>query len=108
MDGRDIGTTVFPEAELKIFVNAPAETRARRRLAEMTAAGHKVTNEEILDNIRHRDHIDETRSESPLRRASDAIDLDNSNMTHQQQDLWLMEQVNQTLEKIKEGGHAQG
>ncbi|MDE7426496.1 MAG: (d)CMP kinase [Muribaculaceae bacterium] len=108
MDGRDIGTTVFPEAELKIFVNAPAETRARRRLAEMTAAGLKVTYEEILDNIRHRDHIDETRSESPLRRASDAIDLDNSNMTHQQQDLWLMEQVNQTLEKIKEGGHAQG
>lgn len=103
MDGRDIGTTVFPNAELKIFVNAPAETRARRRLAEMTDAGHKVTYEEILANVQHRDHIDETRAESPLRRAADAVDLDNSDMTIEQQDRWLLDCVNRTLEKLNAG-----
>jgi len=91
MDGRDIGTTVFPHADLKIFVNASARTRAERRYAEMRASGNAVDFEEILKNVMQRDHIDETRSESPLRRASDAIELDNSDMTPEEQDAWLME-----------------
>lgn len=99
MDGRDIGTTVFPDAELKIFLNASAETRARRRVAELTAKGDSATYEEVLENIRMRDHIDETRKESPLRRADDAIDLDNSAMTIEQQNEWLMERYNQALKK---------
>ena len=86
MDGRDIGTTVFPDAELKIFVNAPAETRAMRRYLELQQKGDTTsTYEEVLENVRKRDHLDETRAVSPLRRASDAIDLDNSDMTPQQQ-----------------------
>lgn len=89
MDGRDIGTTVFPDAELKIFVNAPAATRARRRFDELRAKGQDVSLEEILANVEHRDHIDTTRAESPLRRADDAIDLDNSDMTIAEQDAWL-------------------
>lgn len=99
MDGRDIGTTVFPDAELKIFLNASAETRARRRVAELTAKGDDATYEEVLENIRMRDHIDETRKESPLRRADDAIDLDNSAMTIEQQNAWLMDRYNQALKK---------
>lgn len=91
MDGRDIGTTVFPHADLKIFVNASARTRAERRYAEMRASGNVVDFEEILKNVMLRDHIDETRSESPLRRANDAIELDNSDMTPDEQDSWLME-----------------
>lgn len=89
MDGRDIGTTVFPAAELKIFVNAPAETRAQRRFLELRQKSVDVNYEEVLANVVHRDHIDSTRAESPLRRADDAIDLDNSDMTIEQQDLWL-------------------
>ncbi len=89
MDGRDIGTTVFPNAELKIFVNASAETRARRRFLEMSDKGEPVNYEEVLANVVRRDHIDETREESPLRRAEDAIDLDNSDMTIDKQDAWL-------------------
>ena len=77
MDGRDIGTTVFPDAELKIYVNASAETRARRRYDELRAKGQDVSYDEVLANVRERDHIDSTRAESPLRRADDAIDLDN-------------------------------
>ena len=73
MDGRDIGTTVFPDAELKIFVNASAETRARRRFLEMVAKGDAISYEDVLANVVHRDHLDETREESPLRRAADAI-----------------------------------
>ncbi|MDE6366200.1 MAG: (d)CMP kinase, partial [Muribaculaceae bacterium] len=90
MDGRDIATTVFPGAELKIFVNAPAEVRAERRFKELTAKGETVTYEEVLENVRHRDMIDTTRAESPLRRADDAICLDNSNMTIAEQDAWLI------------------
>lgn len=97
MDGRDIGTTVFPDAELKIFVNASAETRARRRFMEMNAKGENVNYEDVLANVVHRDHLDETRAESPLRRADDAIDLDNSNMTPDQQDLWLREQFERVI-----------
>lgn len=99
MDGRDIGTTVFPDAELKIFVNASARTRAERRYAEMLAAGNAVDFEEILANVRQRDHIDETRKESPLRRADDAIVLDNSGMSVEQQNEWLLQQFENAIEK---------
>jgi cytidylate kinase len=93
MDGRDIGTTVFPNAELKIFVNASAETRAQRRFKELMDKGVAVNYEEILANVVHRDHIDTTRAESPLRQAEDAICLDNSNMTLDEQNAWLEDQV---------------
>lgn len=101
MDGRDIGTTVFPDAELKIFVDASAATRARRRFKEMVEKGASVSYEEVLANVVHRDHIDETRAESPLRRADDAISLDNSEMTIEQQGEWLMDRFNETLEKCR-------
>lgn len=97
MDGRDIGTTVFPDAELKIFVDAPARTRAERRYAEMIAGGAKADFAEVLANVQERDHIDETRAESPLRRAADAVDLDNSRMTLDEQDAWLLERFNEAL-----------
>lgn len=97
MDGRDIGTTVFPDAELKIFVNASAEMRARRRFLEMSEKGDIVNYEEVLANVVRRDHIDETREESPLRRADDAIDLDNSNMTIDEQNVWLEEQYKRVI-----------
>lgn len=90
MDGRDIGTTVFPDAELKIFMTASAETRARRRLKELTEKGQTVSFGEVLENVVRRDHLDQTREESPLRRADDAIDLDNSAMTHEEQNAWLL------------------
>ncbi len=98
MDGRDIGTVVFPQAELKIFVDASAETRAMRRFKEMMEKGAQVNYEEILANVVHRDKIDTTRAESPLRRADDAISLDNSAMTLDQQDAWLLEQYKRTAE----------
>lgn len=97
MDGRDIGTTVFPEAELKIFVNAPAQTRAQRRVKELLEKGVPTSYEEVLANVVSRDRQDETRAESPLRRASDAIDLDNSGMTLEEQDKWLIEKFRQIL-----------
>ena len=90
MDGRDIGTVVFPNAEMKVFVEASAEERARRRLKEMRDDGDKVTYEEVLHNIEERDRIDTTRAISPLRKAEDAYVLDNDNMTHEQQMEWLM------------------
>ncbi len=99
MDGRDIGTVVFPDAELKIFVCSSPETRAQRRLKEMIEKGAAVTYEDVLANIVNRDHIDSTRAESPLRRADDAVDLDNSNMTIAQQDEWLMQQFENALNK---------
>jgi cytidylate kinase len=85
MDGRDIGTVVFPNAELKIFMNAKAEVRAERRYLELKEKNLDVSYEEILENVRKRDHIDETRDESPLRRAHDSVELDNSNMNRQEQ-----------------------
>lgn len=91
MDGRDIGTTVFPDAELKIFVNAPAETRAQRRVKELLEKGDNVTYEEVLRNVKQRDHLDETRTESPLRRAQDAIDFDNSSLSIDEQDRQLLD-----------------
>ena len=89
MDGRDIGTTVFPNAEMKIFVTASAEVRAQRRYDELTARGDNPDYNEILENVLERDHIDQTREVSPLRKADDAILLDNSNMTLDEQQEWL-------------------
>ncbi len=98
MDGRDIGTTIFPDAELKIYVNAPAETRARRRYDELKAKGDTAsTFEEVLANVEHRDHIDRTREVSPLKRADDAIDLDNSNMSIDEQNRWLLEKYHAVI-----------
>ena len=101
MDGRDIGTTVFPNAELKIFVNASAETRAMRRHKELQEKGERSTYEDVLKNVISRDFIDENREESPLRRADDAILLDNSNMTIEQQNQWLIDHYNEAISKIK-------
>lgn len=85
MDGRDIGTVVLPDAELKIFMTASPGVRAQRRLEELAAKGEKVSYQEVIDNLKHRDHIDETRNESPLREAKDARVLDNSNITKEEQ-----------------------
>ncbi len=90
MDGRDIGTTVFPDAELKIFVRAPAATRAMRRVKELQEKGIPASYDEVLANVESRDHQDETRAESPLRRAEDAVDLDNSDLTLEEQDAILV------------------
>ena len=95
MDGRDIGTVVFPNADLKIFMTASDEVRAQRRFDELTAKGQKVDFEEILNNVRERDRIDSTRAESPLRKADDAILLDNSQMTMQEQFDWIMDKLRQ-------------
>ena len=92
MDGRDIGTTVFPNAELKIFVTATDEIRARRRYDELILKGDNPVYEDVLKNVRERDYIDSHRAVSPLRQADDAIVLDNSGMSYQEQDDWLMEQ----------------
>ena len=89
MDGRDIGTVVFPNAELKVFVTASPEVRARRRLEELQAKGEQTTYEEVLANVKKREYIDSTREESPLRQAPDALVLDNSNMTIPEQKQWL-------------------
>lgn len=99
MDGRDIGTTVFPDAELKIFVTASAEIRAQRRLDEMRAKGNNdVTFDEILFNVEERDRIDQTREVSPLRKADDALVLDNSYMTIDEQNEWLMNEFKKRVE----------
>jgi len=92
MDGRDIGTVVFPDAELKIFVVASAEIRAQRRYDELKAKGQEASYEEILANVKERDYIDQNRAVSPLRQAEDAILLDNSNLTIEEQKQWLAEQ----------------
>lgn len=92
MDGRDIGTVVFPDAEMKVYVDASPETRARRRYKELKAKGDNTTTyEEVLHNVCERDRIDTTRAESPLRKADDAVVLDNSDMTIEQQDSWLLD-----------------
>lgn len=98
MDGRDIGTVVFPEAELKIFVTASDSIRAKRRYDELTAKGEKVSYDEILQNVQERDRIDSTRETSPLRKADDALVLDNSHMTREEQLEWAIRKVE---EKIK-------
>ena len=98
MDGRDIGTTVFPEAELKVFVTASAEVRAQRRYDELKEKGMPADFNDILKNVQERDYIDSHREVSPLRKAADAIELDNSHMTIAEQNDWLMRQVQQRIE----------
>lgn len=93
MDGRDIGTTVFPNAELKIFMTASVDVRAKRRYDELRAKGDNVSLEEIKENISSRDYTDENRVESPLRKASDAITLDNSSMTVDEQMEWVQKLI---------------
>ena len=92
MDGRDIGTTVFPDAELKIFVTASPEVRAQRRYDELKSKGQAVDFDEILANVKQRDYIDQHREVSPLRKAADALLLDNTHLTITQQKEWLLEQ----------------
>ena len=92
MDGRDIGTVVFPNAELKVFVTATAEVRAQRRYDELKGKGQEADFEEILKNVQERDYIDSHREVSPLRQAEDALLLDNSNMTIPEQNEWLLKQ----------------
>lgn len=97
MDGRDIGTAVFPEAELKIFVTASAEVRAKRRYDELTAKGDNVRYEDILQNVQERDYIDSHREVAPLRQADDALLLDNSDLTRTEQSQWLLQAFNRAL-----------
>ena len=99
MDGRDIGTTVFPNAELKIFVCASPEERARRRLKEMQEKGENVSYDEVYNNVVERDRIDTTREVSPLRKAADAIELDNGDMTREQQMDRLLSHFDEALKK---------
>lgn len=100
MDGRDIGTVVFPDAELKLFITASPEIRAQRRVDELRAKGNKeVSYEEVLENIKYRDHHDQNRKESPLRQANDALVLDNSTVNIEQQLQWAIDMYYQTLEK---------
>lgn len=91
MDGRDIGTDVFPDAELKVFVTASARVRAQRRFDELQAKGMPADFDDILKNVEQRDYIDSHREVSPLRKAEDAVELDNSNMTIAEQKAWLMD-----------------
>jgi len=100
MDGRDIGTVVFPDAELKIFVTADDQVRAQRRYDELTAKGEEVSFDEVLNNLRERDLLDTTRQESPLRKADDAILLDNSFMTREEQFEVAKNFVERTLQAI--------
>ncbi len=95
MDGRDIGTVVFPDAELKIFVTASAEVRAQRRYDELKAKGMEADYDDILKNVQERDYIDSHREVSPLKQAPDAILLDNSQMTIAEQKEWLMQRFNE-------------
>jgi cytidylate kinase len=98
MDGRDIGTVVFPDAELKLFVTASPEIRAQRRFDELVAKGERVSFDEILKNVMERDHIDSTRETSPLKKADDALVLDNSAMTREEQLEWAIKRVEERLD----------
>jgi cytidylate kinase len=99
MDGRDIGTTVFPDAELKVFLTASAEIRAQRRYDELKAKGEDADYEAILANVKERDHIDMTREVSPLRKAADAVELDNSHLTKEEQNQWLLNEYKKAAEE---------
>ena len=99
MDGRDIGTVVFPDAELKVFVTASVDVRAQRRYDELTAKGEACNFDEIRANVMERDRIDSTRAISPLRQAEDAIVLDNSHMTIPEQKAWLLEQYHRVADE---------
>lgn len=102
MDGRDIGTTVFPDAQLKIFVTASPEIRAQRRYKELMAKGQNVTYNEVLENVMHRDHLDETRAVSPLRRAHDALLLDNSDLSIESQNDIVLNWARKAIETPKD------
>ena len=95
MDGRDIGTVVFPDAELKIFMTASAQTRAQRRFDELLQKGQKVSFEAVLHNVQERDFIDSNREDSPLRKAENAIEIDNSELTREQQFQQVLALANQ-------------
>lgn len=100
MDGRDIGTVVFPNAEMKVYVDASPETRAQRRYDELKSKGDtSTTYEEVLENVKYRDHLDQTREESPLRKADDAVVLDNSHMTPDEQNRWMLDLYNSIIAK---------
>jgi cytidylate kinase len=99
MDGRDIGTTVFPDASLKIFMTADPKVRAERRYKEMIAKGDSISLEEVFENLAHRDFLDTTRTESPLKRAEDAIILDNTELTPEEQLNFALNQVQPFLKK---------
>ncbi len=99
MDGRDIGTVVFPDAELKVFVTASAEVRAQRRFDELVGKGMKANYDEILHNVQERDYIDSHREVSPLRKAEDAIELDNGQLTIADQLQWLMDKFREKTER---------
>jgi cytidylate kinase len=99
MDGRDIGTVVFPNAELKIFMTADPVIRAERRLKELLEKGINITLEEVLANIKERDYLDQTRNVSPLQKAHDAIVLDNSHMTVEEQMNWVENLVKERIGK---------
>jgi len=99
MDGRDIGTVVFPDAELKVFMTASAEERAKRRFKEMEEKGNKVKYDEVLKNVTERDHLDTTREDSPLIMADDAIELDNSSLTLEEQFHTLLNLANEVIAK---------
>ncbi|MGY3794771.1 (d)CMP kinase [uncultured Aquimarina sp.] len=99
MDGRDIGTVVFPDAELKLFMTATAKDRAERRYKELVERGDQVTYEDVLKNVVNRDHIDSTRKDSPLRKAEGAIQIDNSNLTLDEQFQQILDLAQNTIEK---------
>ena len=98
MDGRDIGTVVFPDAELKLFMTASADTRANRRYEELAVNNSNLSLQAVLDNINLRDHLDSTREDSPLFKANDAVEIDNSNLSKEQQFEKVMKLVNSKLE----------
>lgn len=104
MDGRDIGTVVFPDAELKIFVTASAEVRAQRRFDELQQKGMPAQYDDILKNVQERDYIDSHRQVSPLCKAEDAIELDNSHLTIPEQQQWLVQKVNEVLQQPSKKG----
>lgn len=101
MDGRDIGTVVIPDAELKIFMIASPDVRARRRYEELMHKGVSTTLDEVLQNVNERDRIDTTRSNDPLRQAEDAIVLDNTDLTIEEQFLFVMAQIHKTIERLE-------
>jgi cytidylate kinase len=97
MDGRDIGTVVFPQAELKLFVTANPKVRAQRRLDELTSKGQNTTYDEVLANLTKRDHIDTTRDDSPLKQADDAVLLDNTLLNREEQFKLALDIINQKI-----------
>ena len=101
MDGRDIGTVVFPDAELKIFMTASPETRAKRRYLELNERGHDITYEAVLDNVTTRDKIDSTREDSPLVKASDAIEINNSEMNIEEQLVKILDMANTLIQSSR-------